>query len=166
MLIIKLLSKWRLIPIIIFLIFGLLIANLAHSIDNSEFGRLQQILVSYGFIVKQELPPPINNSGFRPYGLMNSKTKTIWINPVVFELGNAQAVLIHEAVHAAQSCAGKGKMSLLNLDLEPPQFTRPYFMRYHSYRREIEAQAYTVQVQSDSLEIAIELLEQYCSSSK
>ena len=159
----QLLSKLRFIPIIIFMIFGILIANLVHSNENSEFDRLQQILVGYGFIVKQELPPPIGNSGFRPYGLMNSETKTIWINPVVFELGNAEAVLIHEAVHAAQSCAGKGKMSLLNLDLEPPQFTRPYFMRYHAYRREIEAQAYTVQVQPDSLAIAIKLLEQHCS---
>ncbi len=159
----KLLSRLRLTTIIIFLISGLLIANLAHSSDNSEFNRLQQILISYGFIVKQELPPPISNSRLRPYGLMNSETKTIWINPVVFELGNAQAVLIHEAVHAAQSCAGNGKMSLVNLDLEPPQFTRPYFMRYHSYRREIEAQAYTVQVQPDSLAIAIQLLEENCS---
>ena len=161
--IIKLLSKWRLISILIFLIFGILITNLAHSSNDSEFDSLQQILVGYGFIVKQELPPPINNSGFRPYGLINSKTKTIWINPIVFELGNAQAVLVHEAVHAAQTCAGEGQVSLLNLDLEPPQFTRPYFMRYHSYRREIEAQAYTVQVQPDSLEIVIKLLEQYCS---
>ena len=159
----KLLSKWRLIPIILLLISSLVVSRLAHSGDNSEFNRLQQILISYGFIVKQELPPPINNSGLRPYGLMNSKTRTIWINPVVFELGNAQAVLIHEAVHAAQSCAGNGKMSLVNLDIEPPQFTRPYFMRYHAYRREIEAQAYTVQVQPDSLEIAIQLLEQHCS---
>ncbi len=159
----RLLSKLRWTSVIIFLISSLVFANLAYSGDNSEFERLQQILTNYGFIVKQEIPPNINNLGLRPYGLMNSKTKTIWINPVVFELGNAQAVLVHEAVHAAQTCAGGGQVSLLNLDLEPPQFTRPYFMRYHSYRREIEAQAYTVQVQPDSLAIAIELLEQNCS---
>ncbi|MGK7894909.1 MAG: hypothetical protein AB4372_15145 [Xenococcus sp. (in: cyanobacteria)] len=159
----KLLSKLGWSLIFIFLIFSLVVPHIAYSGDYPEFDRLEQILISYGFIIKQELPPPINNSGFRPYGLMNSETKTIWINPVVFELGNAQAVLVHEAVHAAQTCAGDGQVSLLNLDLEPPQFTRPYFMRYHSYRREIEAQAYTVQVQPDSLEITIELLEQYCS---
>ena len=152
---------WSLV--IIFLTSGLIFSNLAYSGDNSEFNRLQQILINHGFIVKQEIPPMMNNLGLRPYGLMNSKTKTIWINPVVFELGNAQAVLVHEAVHAAQTCAGGGQVSLLNLDLDPPQFTRPYFMRYHSYRREIEAQAYTVQVQPDSLAIAIELLEQHCS---
>ena len=153
----------KLTSIILFLTSGIVLPKLAYSGDNSGFNRLQQILISHGFIVKQEIPPKINNFGLRPYGLMNSKTKTIWINPVVFELGNAQAVLIHEAVHAAQTCAGGGQVSLLNLDLEPPQFTRPYFMRYHSYRREIEAQAYTVQVQPDSLAIAIELLEQHCS---
>ncbi len=159
----KLSSKLPWSLVIIFLTSGLIFSNLAYSSDNSEFNRLQQILISHGFIVKQEIPPMMNNLGLRPYGLMNSKTKTIWINPVVFELGNAQAVLVHEAVHAAQTCAGGGQVSLLNLDLDPPQFTRPYFMRYHSYRREIEAQAYTVQVQPDSLAIAIELLEQHCS---
>ena len=159
----RLLSKLRSSLILIFLISGLVVSNVAYSGDNSEFNRLQKILINHGFIVKQEIPPQINNLGLRPYGLMNSKTKTIWINPVVFELGNAQAVLVHEAVHAAQTCAGGGEVSLLNLELEPPQFTRPYFMRYHSYRREIEAQAYTVQVQPDSLAIAIELLEQNCS---
>ncbi len=161
----RLLSKLRSSLILIFLFAsGLVVSNLAYSgDDNSGFNQLQEILISYGFVVKQEIPPKIDNSGLRPYGLMNSKTKTIWINPVVFELGNAQAVLVHEAVHAAQNCAGEGQMSLLNLDLEPPQFTRPYFMRYHSYRREIEAEAYTVQVQTDSLAIAIKLLEQHCS---
>ena len=159
----KLSSKLRWSLVIIFLTSSLIFSNLAYSGDNSEFNRLQQILINHGFTVKQEIPPKINNLGLRPYGLMNSQTKTIWINPVVFELGNAQAVLIHEAVHAAQTCAGGGRVALLNLDLDPPQFTRPYFMRYHSYRREIEAQAYTVQVQPDSLAIAIELLEQHCS---
>ena len=159
----RLLSKLRLTTIIVSLATLLIVSRLVYADDNSEFDRLRQILISYGFTVKQELPPPINNSGFRPYGLMNSKTKTIWINPVVFELGNAKAVLIHEAVHAAQTCAGGGEIALLNLDLESPQYARPYFMRYHSYRREIEAQAYTVQVQPDSLAIAINLLEQYCS---
>ena len=159
----KLSSKLRWSLVIIFLTSSLIFSNLAYSGDNSEFNRLQQILINHGFTVKQEIPPKTNNLGLRPYGLMNSQTKTIWINPVVFELGNAQAVLIHEAVHAAQTCAGGGRVALLNLDLEPPQFTRPYFMRYHSYRREIEAQAYTVQVQPDSLAIAIKLLEQYCS---
>ncbi len=159
----KLSSKLPWSLVIIFLTSGLIFSNLAYSSDNSEFNRLQQILINHGFVVKQEIPPMMNNLGLRPYGLMNSKTKTIWINPVVFELGNAQAVLVHEAVHAAQTCAGGGQVSLLNLDLDPPQFTRPYFMRYHSYRREIEAQAYTVQVQPDSLAIAINLLEQHCS---
>ena len=159
----RFLNKLRLTTIIIFLATSLLVSGLVYAGDNSEFEHLHQILIGYGFTIKQELPPPINSSGFRPYGLMNSKTKTIWINPVVFELGNAQAVLVHEAVHAAQTCAGGGRLSLLNLDLEIPQYARPYFMRYHSYRREIEAQAYTVQVQPDSLAIAINLLEQYCS---
>lgn len=159
----KLFSKLRWIVIVLCFICLSLVSNLTHSADNSDFENLEQILMGYGFVVKQEIPPKLGNSQLRPYGLINSKTKTIWINPIVFELGNARAVLIHEAVHAAQTCAGKGQISLVNLDLEPPQFTQPYFMRYHAYRREIEAQAYTVQVQPDALAIVIELLEQNCS---
>jgi hypothetical protein len=34
--------------------------------------------------------------------------KKIWINPVVFDLHIANQTLTHEAVHAAQVCAGNG----------------------------------------------------------
>ena len=127
-----------------------------------QFESLQTALIDYGFVVKLEIPPYQNKYGIKPYGLLEGKTKTIWINPVVFDLGNAKPTLIHEATHAAQLCAGEGNFELLNLDIDPPRITHPYFMRYHNYRKEIEAEAYTVQVQPNSLEIVDRLLDTHC----
>ena len=124
-----------------------------------EFNQLRQILENYGFEVRLELPP-IQGA----YGLLRHDSKTIWINPVVFDLGLAQPTLVHEAVHAAQSCAGEQNLQTLGLDIPPPKITKPFFFRYHSHRRELEAEAYTIQVQPNRTELAIELLDRYCSS--
>ena len=133
------------------------------SEDHSEFIALQQKLVDYGFQVKLEIPPYANHQGRKPFGLVRNHEKTVWINPVVFDLGNELPVLIHEAVHAAQICAGNGNFSPLNIDLEAPQIALPYFLRYHNLRRELEAEAYIVQTQPNSLDLAAELLDKHCS---
>ena len=158
-------------PFLIFLIVTLIVVYAPLSFSqsdrsNSQFESLQKTLTNYGFIVKLEIPPYQNKYGIKPYGLLEGKSKTIWINPVVFELGNAEPTLIHEATHAAQLCAGNGEFALLNLNIDPPKMTHPYFMRYHNYRREIETEAYTVQVQPNSLEIANGLLNSYCSPAR
>ncbi len=133
--------------------------------DNLEFNYLEQKLNNYGFTVKQEIPPYQSRYGIRPYGSVSSQKPTVWINPVVFDLGNATSTLVHETVHVAQLCQGdRTTFKLLNLEIDPPKITHPYFLRYHSYRREIEAEAYTVQVQPNRVELAGKLLEQNCSS--
>ena len=134
------------------------------NLARSQFGSLQQKLIDFGFKVKLEIPPHTNRYGRKPYGLVSSREKTVWINPVVFDLGNALPVLIHEAVHAAQVCAGDGNFSLLNLELEAPKIALPYFLRYHNLQRQLEAEAYIVQTQSNSLELATDLLDQHCLS--
>ena len=170
----QLFNKLRLF--FIFLIVSLIViySSLSYSQNTREtaqgdrlspqFESLQKTLTDYGFIVKLEIPPHQNRYGMTPYGLLEGKTKTVWINPVVFELGNAEPTLIHEAIHAAQLCAGNGEFALLNLGIDPPKMTHPYFMRYHNYRREIETEAYTVQVQPNRLELANELLNSHCTS--
>jgi len=132
--------------------------------QRKQFAFLQQKLIDYGFTVKLEIPPYANRFGRKPYGLVRNREKTVWINPIVFDLGNALPVLIHEAVHAAQICAGDGNFSSLDIDLEAPQIALPYFLRYHNLRRELEAEAYIVQTQPNSFELAKELLDQHCSS--
>ena len=125
---------------------------------DTEFIRLRQVLENYGFEVLLELPPKRG-----AYGLLKHDSKTIWINPVVFELNIAQPTLVHEAVHAAQSCAGEKSLKTLGLNIPPPMVTKPFFFRYHSYHRELEAEAYTIQVQPNKTDLAIELLDRYCS---
>ena len=124
---------------------------------DTEFSRLHQVLENSGFEIRLELPPKRG-----AYGLLQHSSKTIWINPVVFELGIARPTLVHEAVHAAQSCAGQDHLKALGLKIPPPVMTRRFFLRYHSYRRQLEAEAYTIQVQSNGVELAIALLHQHC----
>lgn len=162
-----LINKFRLLFLFFIITLIVIYAPVSYSQsdrDNSQFELLQKTLTDYGFIVKLEIPPYQNRYGMTPYGLLEGKTQTVWINPVVFELGNAEPTLIHEAIHAAQLCAGNGDFALLNLGIDPPKMTHPYFMRYHNYRREIETEAYTVQVQPDRIEIANRLLNSHCSA--
>lgn len=123
----------------------------------TSFERLQRLLEEKGFIVRLELPPVRG-----AYGLLEANSRTIWINPVAFDLGNAEATLIHESVHAAQLCAGNGELQELGLDLPPPKITRRYFLRYSNLRRQLEAEAYTVMAQPDRFDLVLELLQDWC----
>ena len=119
---------------------------------------LKNQLEQYGFEVKVELPPKRG-----AYGLLREGNKKIWINPVVFELQIATPTIIHESVHAAQLCAGKGKMELLGLDIQPIRIARRLFLRYTNSRvRNLEREAYAVQTQPNSFEIATNLLNKHC----
>ncbi|MEM9156882.1 MAG: hypothetical protein AAGB13_17915 [Cyanobacteria bacterium P01_F01_bin.33] len=124
----------------------------------ADFERLRQSLESYGFAVRVEAPPLRG-----AFGLLEASSKTIWINPVVFELGNAEVTLIHEAVHAAQACAGRGTLSPLGLEIPPPTMTRRYFLRYHNLRRQLEAEAYTVPAQPNAIVLVLDLLRKHCA---
>ena len=149
----------------------ILIAQL--SDPDPEFTQLKTQLESYGFKVNIAVPPEFNlprQAGMRrtsrkPYGAIHSTSKSIWINPIVFDLGIDRATLIHEAVHAAQYCAGNGKIQKLDLDLEPIPQALPFFKRYvNTQRQDLEREAYTVQTQPNSYELARSLLDRHCQS--
>jgi hypothetical protein len=139
-----------------------------------EFMELKKQLESYGFQVKIAIPPEFGWSRqeedlkpkfSRPYGLLHSQSKSIWINPITFELGISKVALIHETVHAAQYCAGNGNIQAINLDLEPIPQALPYFKRYvDTQRQDLEREAYTVQSQPNSYELARSLLDQHCQN--
>jgi hypothetical protein len=126
---------------------------------SGDFERLKQILQKYNFPVKLAMPPQTGT-----YGMLDSKTRTIWINPVVFELRIAEPTLVHEAVHAAQQCAGgdSGQLKPLNLGLEYPKMAYRHFMRYQGDRRHLEAEAYTVQSLPNNIDYTIDLLHKHC----
>jgi len=126
--------------------------------QTSSFEILKKQLEQAKFQVIMDLPPQRG-----AYGLLKAESRTIWINPVVFDLEIADQTLIHEAVHAAQVCKGKGKFSLLGLDIEPLIYAQPFFMNYaDSDRKELEREAYAVQTQSNRVELVLSLLKKYC----
>lgn len=123
-----------------------------------QFSELKQRLERYNFTIKIESPPVRST-----YGLLEVKTRTIWIEPIVFDLGIALPTLIHEATHAAQLCGGNGEIRALNLPLSPPNISRPFFTHYnHGLRRHLEAEAYAVQTHPDGYHIVISLLDKNC----
>lgn len=128
------------------------------STPERQFLDLKNQLERFGFQVIIELPPKRG-----AYGLLEVANKKIWINPVVFELHIGTQTLVHEAVHAAQVCAGKGKIKTLGLEVQPINYARPFFMRYTNiHRQDLEREAYAVQTQRNSFELAISLLQQHC----
>ncbi|MEH1953694.1 hypothetical protein [Nostoc sp.] len=128
------------------------------STPERKFIYLKNKLEKFGFQVIIELPPKRG-----VYGLLQEANKKIWINPVVFELKIGTQTLIHEAVHAAQVCAGNGKIKTLGLDIQPINYARPFFMHYHDvHRQDLEREAYAVQTQPNSFDLAVSLLQQHC----
>ena len=128
-------------------------------IQESSFEMLKKQLEQANFQVILELPPQRG-----AYGLLKADSKKIWINPVVFDLGIAEQTLVHEAVHAAQVCKGKGKLSLLGLEIDPLIYAQPFFMHYaDGDRKQLEREAYAVQTQSNRVELVSSLLKKYCN---
>ncbi len=144
--------------------FFLVIQPTQAEVFSPDFMRLKQRLEQVGFTVRLERPPSKGS-----YGTFQIKTRSIWINPVVSELGIAEPTLVHEAVHAVQYCTtvkvkpGAEKLKPFGLDLDTPTFLRPYFMRYSGDRRHVEREAYTVQIRGDRIDYAMQLLQKHCS---
>lgn len=119
---------------------------------------LVQSLNRFGFKVRLQRP---SQDGL--YGYLAPAERLIVINPVVFELGIAEATLVHEAVHAAQACAGRTQLRALGLPYDPPPQVRRAFLHYRDpIRQQLEAEAYTVQARSDRLTEVQRLLNQHC----
>lgn len=132
------------------------LASPKYRIDK-DFARLKQTIEDHGFRLILERPPRQNT-----YGSFEVKTKTIWINPVVFALGNAQATLVHEAVHAAQYCASGKPLYPLGISISKDRRLRPFYTRYRGIRRQLEAEAYTIQTHPKKVNQAIALLHKHC----
>jgi len=148
---------------LLFVSFAIASRSAAAQGFSPEFRELQALLEASGFVVRLERSPHAGS-----YGSLEVKSRTVWVNPVVAELGIAEPTLVHEAVHAAQYCGTARRqrpfeqLQPLGLKLETPSFLRPYFMRYEGLRRHVEREAYTVQVRGDRIEYVSQLLKQHC----
>jgi hypothetical protein len=125
---------------------------------DPAFTKLQQQLTNLNFQILIA-PPPQRGA----YGSFNPGSRTIWIHPLTFELGIASPVLVHEAVHAAQSCKGNDKLAALELTIEPLIYARPFWMRYENgHRQDLEREAFAIQTQPNRFELVESLLKSYC----
>jgi hypothetical protein len=127
---------------------------------DPDFASLKQQLEAKQFKVLLS-PPPQRGA----YGLINAESRTIWIHPLSFELGIAVPVIVHEAVHAAQVCKGKGKLAPLGVTVEPLVYARPFWLRYGDiHRQDLEREAFTIQTQPNRMALVSGYLNQFCGS--
>ncbi|WP_228024261.1 hypothetical protein [Synechocystis salina] len=134
--------------------------NAQTSPVDPDFASLKQQLEAKNFRVLLS-PPPQRGA----YGLLNAQSRTIWIHPLTFELGIAVPVIVHEAVHAAQVCKGKGQLAPLGVTVEPLVYARPFWLRYNEiHRQDLEREAFTIQTQPNRIALVSDYLNQFCPS--
>ena len=100
---------------------------LALPAPAADLEQLQQSLLRHGFRIDVRQPPG------RAYGRFIPAERRLEISPLVRELGITRPVLLHEAVHAAQSCP-KGALSLIGVQrpVDPAVASRiRYLLRNH-----------------------------------
>lgn len=127
----------------------------------SDLQQLQSTLLRHGFRIVVRQPPG------RAYGRFIPAHKRLEISPLVRELGITRAVLLHEAVHAAQSCPD-GRLSLLGIQrsVDPAVSSRIRFILrgydpHHSPA--LEQEAFVIQSQPDAEALLIAALNQRCT---
>ena len=145
----------------------IVIADQQPSVDDisiqisDELKPLLDLLKGKGFNLKFEIPP---RKGV--YGLFQSKSKTLWISPISFELGIGRQTILHEATHAAQSCP-YGSLTPIGLDLTISPFIRNeiqaiLFKNYDSKQYMLEKEAFSLQGQKNGVDLLMKALDQRC----
>jgi len=123
---------------------------------------LRRELIRQGFTVLLQ-PPPVG----AVYGLFDPASRTIWIAPVTIPLDIVRTTLLHEAVHAAQSCS-PGRPTLLGVKASVAQVVNQEIngiltTRYGHANRALEREAFLVQSQPDAVAILIRALRSRCN---
>ena len=139
---------------------GLLAVLLHAPAIAVDLTALQQTLLSHGFQIEVRQPPG------GAYGRFISSRKLLEISPLVGDLGITRPVLLHEAVHAAQSCPD-GQLTLLKLDRQssPVVESRIRYLLNNHYSQKhqaLEQEAFRLQSQPDAEALIIAALERRC----
>lgn len=127
----------------------------------ADLEQLQRSLLRHGFTIEVQPPPG------QAYGRFIPAEKRLEISPLVQDLGITRPVLLHEAVHAAQSCPN-GTLSLIGVQrpVDPAVGSRiRYLLRNHykPNRTALEQEAFVIQSQPDAEQLIITALKQRCS---
>ena len=127
----------------------------------ADLEQLQRSLLHHGFTIDVRQPPG------QAYGRFIPTEKRLEISPLVRELGITRAVLLHEAVHAAQSCPN-GALSLIGVQrkVDPAVVSRIRYLLHNHYKSNntaLEQEAFVIQSQPDAEQLIITALNQRCS---
>jgi len=100
------------------------------------------------------------------YGLTDAKNKTIWVAPITIEMGIFRKTLIHEAVHAVQSCqSGKFMPIGWELSVSPvieQSIKSNLYLNYPRKSHAIEKEAFLMQAQEKPITMILETLKTRC----
>ena len=142
---------------------GLILAllGLNGTAAAADIQSLLATLNKHGFTVVQQQPP-----GGTAYGLFQPERKLLMVAPIAHDLGIARHVLLHEAVHAAQSCPDGG-MQLIGLPLttSPAVASRIRYLltnHYHQNDQLLEQEAFLIQSQPNAEALIVQALNQRC----
>ena len=135
------------------------------SVQEKELDRDLQDLVralrSIDYDVRFEKTPIPGK-----YGLTNAKSKTIWVAPITIEMGIFRKTLIHEAVHAVQSCpSGKFVPIGWELSVSPvieQSIKSNLYLNYPRKNYRIEKEAFLMQAQEKPIPMILEALKTRC----
>jgi len=127
----------------------------------ADLQPLVQTLQNKGFNLRIALPPARG-----AYGLFEAKSKRLWISPLTIPLGIVRQTLLHEAVHAAQSCP-TGRLTPLgwSAQLNPVverEISAILLRSYHHVNRVLEREAFMLQGQRDAVPTLIKALQARC----
>ena len=100
------------------------------------------------------------------YGLTDAKNKKIWVAPITIEMGIFRKTLIHESVHAVQSCQS-GKFIPIGWDLRVSPVIEQtiksnLYLNYPRRSHGIEKEAFLMQAQKDPIPMILETLQKRC----
>ena len=138
-----------------------LVGGLNSSARAADMQTLLETLKQHGFTVVQQQPP-----GGKAYGLFHPNRKLLMVAPISHDLGIARHVLLHEAVHAAQSCPD-GTMRLIGwpLTTSPAVASRIRYLisnHYHQGNQPLEQEAFLMQSQPNAEALIVKALNQRC----
>ena len=127
----------------------------------ADLEQLQRSLLRHGFTIDVRHPPG------QAYGRFIWAEKRLEISPLVQELGITRPVLLHEAVHAAQSCP-HGSLTLIGVQrsVDPAVASRIRYLLSNHYKPNsaaVEQEAFVIQSQPDAEQLIITALDQRCS---
>ena len=126
-----------------------------------DLNSLRKSLSEAGYEVRIQKPPMEG-----AYGLVNKKSKIIWIAPIAKEMGLFRTTFIHESVHAAQACK-TGEFEPIGWNLEVDEAVRVsiesiLYRRYPSNKFDIEREAFLMQGQPDAITRIQKVLKDNC----